>query len=220
MKALIQENKTFYQIWLLWFVLTGVYLAFNEKGSASLALNEIHNPVLDIFFRYMTWGGDGIIIAIVCFLLFFVKFRFAIIMSLVSFTSAFFVSLLKKLYDEPRPSRFFEGQDLNWVEGIDLYANHSFPSGHTAAAFTMMLLFTFFVKNKQNAIFFFLFAFLVGISRVYLFQHFLIDAWIGSLCGITFGTLLYYGFMKTPLFKDKVWHEHSLLTVFHKRKMV
>jgi len=219
MKNLLQQNKIFYQVWLFWFVLTGIYLAINTRAAASLALNDIHNPVLDVFFRYITWGGDGILISIICFLLFFVKFRFGILMSLVSFTAAFFVSLLKKFYDEPRPSRVFEGQDLNWVDGLDLYANHSFPSGHSAAAFTMMLLFTFFMKDKKNAILFFLIAFLVALSRVYLFQHFLIDVWIGSLCGIVFGTLLYYGIIITPLFKNKQWHEQSLRTVFQKKKV-
>ena len=132
-------------------------------------------------------------------------------MSLVSFTSAFLVSLLKNLYDEPRPSRVLAGQDLNWVQGLDLYANHSFPSGHTGAAFTMFLILSFFVGKKNYSILFFTIALLVAISRVYLFQHFLIDVWIGSLCGIVFGTTLYHLLMISPLFKNKTWHNRSLI---------
>lgn len=214
---IIKQNSTFYRLWLLWFILGGCYLAVNNKGAASLALNSLHTPVLDVFFRYMTWGGDGFVIGIVCLLLFFIKWRFGIIMSLVSFVSAFFVSLLKNFYDEPRPSRFFNGQDLNWVQGIKLYANHSFPSGHSAAAFTMMLILTLFFADKKYAPYFFLFAFLVAVSRVYLFQHFFIDVWIGSLCGVVFGTLLYAGLMATPLFKNKKWHEGSLISLFKKK---
>jgi membrane-associated phospholipid phosphatase len=210
MKQIITQHKQFYFYWLIWFILIGLYLSFNSKGAASLALNEIHNPVFDIFFRYITWGGDGIVIAIICFVLLFVRLRFGILMTLVSFISAFLVSLLKKFYDEPRPSRFFEGQDLNWVDGLKLYANHSFPSGHAAAAFTMCLLFTFFVVDKKYTIYFFLLAFFVALSRVYLFQHFLIDVWIGSLCGVVFGTLLYYLIIITPLFKGKTWHNWTL----------
>ena len=187
MKQLIQQHKTFYQSWLIWFILVGLYLSFNSKAAGSLALNEIHTPVGDIFFRYITWGGDGILIGIVCFVFLFVRLRYGILLSLVSFISAFFVSLLKQFYDEPRPSRYFAGQDVNWVDGIDLYANHSFPSGHAAAAF------------------------LVAISRVYLFQHFLIDVWVGSLCGVVFGTILFHLIMITPLFKNKTWHNWSLL---------
>ena len=134
MKQLIQQHKTFYQSWLIWFILVGLYLSFNSKAAGSLALNEIHTPIGDIFFRYITWGGDGILIGIVCFVFLFVRLRYGILLSLVSFISAFFVSLLKQFYDEPRPSRYFAGQDVNWVDGIDLYANHSFPSGHAAAA--------------------------------------------------------------------------------------
>lgn len=210
MKQIILQNKTFYACWLVWFVLGGLYLAFNEKTAATLALNNLHTPALDVFFRYITWGGDGIVIAIICFVLLFVKLRFGIIMSLVSFTSAFFVSLLKNFYDEPRPSRVLAGQDLNWVQGLDLYSNHSFPSGHAAAAFTMFLLLSFFVGKKNYTVLFFTLALLVAISRVYLFQHFLIDVWIGSLCGIVFGTLLYYLLITSPLFKNKTWHNWSL----------
>lgn len=211
MKQIILQNKTFYVCWLVWFVLAGLYLSFNEKTAASLALNNIHTPALDVFFRYITWGGDGIVIAIICFVLLFVKLRFGIIMSLVSFTSAFLVSLLKNLYDEPRPSRVLAGQDLNWVQGLDLYANHSFPSGHTGAAFTMFLILSFFVGKKNYSILFSTIALLVAISRVYLFQHFLIDVWIGSLCGIVFGTTLYHLLMISPLFKNKTWHNRSLI---------
>jgi membrane-associated phospholipid phosphatase len=190
MKQLIQQHKTFYQSWLIWFILVGLYLSFNSKAAGSLALNEIHTPVGDIFFRYITWGGDGILIGIVCFVFLFVRLRYGILLSLVSFISAFFVSLLKQFYDEPRPSRYFAGQDVNWVDGIDLYANHSFPSGHAAAAFTMFLLMSFFFNNKSLTAVFFILALLVAISRVYLFQHFLIDVWVGSLCGVVFGTIL------------------------------
>lgn len=210
MKQLIQQHKTFYQSWLIWFILVGLYLSFNSKPSASLALNEIHTPFADIFFRYITWGGDGILIGIVCFVFLFVRLRFGILLSLVSFISAFLVSLLKQFYDEPRPSRYFAGQDINWVDGIDLYANHSFPSGHAAGAFTMFLLLTFFFNNKLLSAVFFVLAFLVAVSRVYLFQHFLIDVWVGSFCGVVFGTILYHLIMITPLFKNKTWHNWSL----------
>ena len=211
MKQLIQQHKTFYQSWLIWFILVGLYLSFNSKAAGSLALNEIHTPVGDIFFRYITWGGDGILIGIVCFVFLFVRLRYGILLSLVSFISAFFVSLLKQFYDEPRPSRYFAGQDVNWVDGIDLYANHSFPSGHAAAAFTMFLLMSFFFNNKSLTAVFFVLALLVAISRVYLFQHFLIDVWVGSLCGVVFGTILYHLIIITPLFKNKTWHNWSLL---------
>ena len=70
MKQLIQQHKTFYQSWLIWFILVGLYLSFNSKAAGSLALNEIHTPVGDIFFRYITWGGDGIFIGIFCFVFF------------------------------------------------------------------------------------------------------------------------------------------------------
>lgn len=184
-----------------------------NKGSLSLALNKLHNPAADMFFRYATWLGDGIIISAVCLLLIFIKFRYAVLTIVISFVSAWLVSLMKRFYDEPRPAVYFKDDVLNYVSGIELYQRLSFPSGHTAAAFTLFCLFTFFARNKNYAYLFFSLAFIVAISRVYLLQHFLVDVYFGSFFGLLFATIFYYLMMQTPLFKNKKWHERRLWRV-------
>jgi len=211
MIKILKENKIFFLLCLLWFIMAGIYLLIYDKGTFSIWMNKNHSIGADIFFRYATWLGDGYTVAIVCLLLLFVKLRFGIITSLVSFTSAFLISLLKDFYNEARPSIYFQGQDIHFVDGLKLYQWHSFPSGHTAAAFTLFCLLAIFVKNKNYSYLFFGFALLVALSRVYLMQHFLVDVYFGSLLGLIFTLVLYQLLMWTPLFRNKTWHERSLI---------
>jgi len=65
---------------------------------------------------------------------------------------------------------------------------HSFPSGHTCAAFCLFSFLAMLLKPgyKWIGLIFFTFALLVGYSRLYLAAHFFIDAYVGSLMGATF----------------------------------
>jgi len=188
------ENKLFYLLWLSVLLVVGAVLPFIEKGDFSLWLNYRHTPILDRLFHYATWLGDGITVGIACLILLILKLRWGIIASLVSFCSAFLISLIKKAYNEPRPSLVFENMDLHYVDGVELYRNFSFPSGHTGAAFTLFLLLTIFTRNKQYTWLFFFLACMVAVSRVYLMQHFLIDVYAGALLGVLFTTVLYLPF--------------------------
>lgn len=210
MRAIILANKRFYLLWLSAMIIVGAILPFTEKGDFSLWLNFRHSPAADALFRYITWMGDGIVIGIFCLVLLFVKLHWGISMTVVSFFSAFLVSLLKKEYNEPRPSVVFEHMDLHYVDGLELYKNFSFPSGHSAAAFTLFLLLSFFVTNQRYQYLFFVLACGVAVSRVYLMQHFLVDVYVGALLGVVFGTLLYWPFAVLPVFKRK-WAQWGLL---------
>lgn len=210
MRQLIRTHKVFYLLWLTAMVVIGALLLLIEKDDFSLWLNRHHTPVADYFFRYATWLGDGITVGIVCLVLLFVKLRWGISLTVVSFFSAFLVSLIKKSYNEPRPSVVFQNMDLHYVDGLELYKNFSFPSGHTAAAFTLFLLLSFFVAKKHYQYLFFILATIVAVSRVYLLQHFLIDVYFGALFGVVFGTVLYWPFATLPLFNRK-WAQWGLL---------
>ena len=59
----------------------------------------------------------------------------------------------------------------------------SFPSGHTAVAFTASAA-VFFFGYKRMAILLFAFASLVGFSRIYLGVHYLTDVLGGAFIGI------------------------------------
>ena len=68
-----------------------------------------------------------------------------------------------------------------FVVGPKLFKG-SFPSGHTATAFAIATLFTYYFPGIGQL--FFLLAALVGISRVYVGAHFPFDVLSGSFVGI------------------------------------
>jgi membrane-associated phospholipid phosphatase len=105
---------------------------------------------------------------------------------------------LKELFSVPRPATVLESMgilsDINLVEGVQLLrGSTSFPSGHTAGAFCIWTLLAFrFVGNHIAQILCLTTAFLVGVSRVYLIQHFPEDALFGSAIGLTIAVVVHY----------------------------
>jgi membrane-associated phospholipid phosphatase len=60
---------------------------------------------------------------------------------------------------------------------------NSFPSGHTMAAFGLYAALAFYAKKWYQAFGLFFLALLVGYSRIYLSQHFLVDVIFGAMLG-------------------------------------
>mgnify|MGYP003299856807 FL=1 len=72
----------------------------------------------------------------------------------------------------------------------------SFPSGHTSSAFTFAMAITMVLKNKGAAIASFIFAFLMGISRIYVGVHYPTDVIVGAVVGILYAVIGYFIFAK------------------------
>ena len=65
--------------------------------------------------------------------------------------------------------------EIHTVKGVVMHSMNSFPSGHTATAFTLFLLTTYLFPTKKVFIIGFLYAITCAYSRVYLGQHFPMD---------------------------------------------
>ena len=85
---------------------------------------------------------------------------------------------LKHIFKRPRPCDFIEHLD-SFIEPADKF---SLPSGHTAAAFLMATIISSFYPVVIIPAF--IWAFLVGMSRIVLRVHFPIDVILGALLGI------------------------------------
>lgn len=72
----------------------------------------------------------------------------------------------------------------------------SFPSGHTSSAFTFALATTLVLKNKGVSIASFIFAFLMGISRIYVAVHYPTDVIVGAFVGLLYAVIGYFIFAK------------------------
>ena len=176
--------------WLTFFylIVLGIYLILSNHGDFVLWVNSHHTPFLDLFFKYWTYLGDGVLLGVIgfCFLL-TNYFRFNTFLIAVALQTLF-VHLFKQwlFAGEPRPKTFFADQSdlLYFVDGVTVRGFNTFPSGHTASAFTAAFFLILITKNKTLQIVYLIAAVLVGLSRVYILQHFGRDIFFGSIFGI------------------------------------
>lgn len=113
--------------------------------------------------------------------------------------------------NQVRPVEFFkETHELIFVPGLEMARYNSFPSGHTAAAFAMFFTLSLFAKNRYWGFVFFALAMLVGISRVYLMQHFFRDVYVGSIIGVFVPALLWLTFAQSNFYQSLKWRDRSL----------
>ena len=152
-----------------------------------LIVNQYNSPFQDIFFKYVTNFGDGYFaILVLLIVLFAVKMRTFFIGFLTFLLSGIICQVMKKIIfvDQLRPSKYFNPEQLHYVNGVTLHSYNSFPSGHATTAFAIFLFLAYVFKNKYLQIFFAITACLTAYSRVYLSQHFFGDVAAGGLVGI------------------------------------
>ena len=102
--------------------------------------------------------------------------------------------LLKAFFDRPRPLYYFYHSGwLHFDTWWDQLFYKSFPSGHTEGAFSFFCFLSLLLPNKYRwfGFVFFILAFMVGYSRVYLAAHFFADIYFGSIVGCTLTLLIY-----------------------------
>jgi membrane-associated phospholipid phosphatase len=198
LKEVIQQNKWFYYPYLVLFCV-GIVVQFSfTQFQLSLFVNGFNNPVLDVFYNYLTDFGDGFFAAAIVVILFFAKRKY-VIDSILCFTlPALVTQVLKRLVfsDHYRPSiRMKDVLELHYVPGVNMHSMHSFPSGHTTSAFAVFLFLALITSNKKLGLLYLIIAVFIGISRIYLLQHFYEDVLVGSLIG-TVGTTLIFTFIQ------------------------
>lgn len=85
-----------------------------------------------------------------------------------------------------------------WPDIVDYMSSKSlsFPSGHTSSAFTFAMAITMVLKKKGVAIASFIFAFLMGVSRIYVGVHYPTDVIVGAVVGIIYALIGFVIFAK------------------------
>jgi len=209
---LITNNLFFYLPFGVIFILTSIFVIITKKEDFLLLINSIHNPALDFIYKYTTYLGEGYYFLIIIIILGLFKFKYFFQGLILFLSSGAIAQIIKNLLNEPRPIKYLSDiSNLNFVEGVDVYSWGSFPSGHTTSAFTIFLYFSFLVNNKFLKFLFFVIAVNVGISRIYLVQHFLIDVWAGSLVGVITTTFIYSILENSQSLNNSKWYNYSLL---------
>lgn len=150
----------------------------------------------DGFFKYFTMLGDGGIFLILlglALVLFKKTRKIGITIVGAILIGAIFTNLIiKPSVARPRPY-IDEAMIFHkwWLDvGGHLESEFSFPSGHSTAAMAAMMGF-FLAGNKKYSWTGFLFALLMGFSRIYLCVHYPSDVLFGFIVGIVAGSLSY-----------------------------
>jgi undecaprenyl-diphosphatase len=144
---------------------------------------------LNFYFRNITHLGGAIATIAVSLLLIFFTRGLVQATSIASAASLLFshlpVAIVKKLYPRKRPYIALTETKV----AANPLEDHSFPSGHTTAIFSVII--PFIIYMPQLAIVLIPLALSVGLSRMYLGLHYPSDVLAGSLLGTTTGFLSY-----------------------------
>jgi membrane-associated phospholipid phosphatase len=179
---------------ICWLVSFFIYFTFGDI-EVSLFINGMNNSSLDLFYAAMSYLGTGLSITVFFIVLLSQKkYRtknlwlgilvYSIATPLITFG-------LKSYFNLERPLSILKGS-LHKVSFIDNAYHYSFPSGHTLTAFSFAsyFIYAFKIQSKSIQLGLFLYAFLVGYSRIYLAQHFISDVLFGSALGIILGSTI------------------------------
>lgn len=194
LRQLLWEHRVFYIFYFLFFV-AGTIVQFSaHQFNITLFVNGWNTPFLDLFFKYFTNVGDGLfaVAVVITIIVFKKKYTWESIASFV--VPALVTQLLKNFVfaDHYRPSvEMKDVAGLHYVPGVVMHELHSFPSGHSTSAFAIFTFLALVATNKNLGVLFLALAVLVGLSRIYLLQHFFEDVLVGSFIGVIFTTLIF-----------------------------
>lgn len=154
-------------------------------------INVDRNPSFDVFFSIITDSAPIFSFAIPTLIMFYYLIirnnRQALIALIagVSIGIAALVSTILKFWiDRPRPFTTYE-----FIEKLSVGGSPSFPSGHTTDAFAMAVVLALIFRKWWITFPVFLWALLVGYSRMHLGVHYPSDVVAGMILGLLVGGL-------------------------------
>ncbi len=185
-------------VWLFAFYMLTVVL---KKGEVILYFSANRGDNWNYFFRFCTKMGEGYPPLVALIVLLWVHYAKSLIIFLNGSFVLIVTSLLKSYFGHERPSRYFQYLNyhaINYVPDVVVMKSwtSSFPSGHTSFAFAFYSLLAFMIPYKSVKILCLIMAILVGVSRMYLVQHFLKGVVSGAILGVFIALLSYWFLMK------------------------
>ncbi|MEZ4811453.1 MAG: phosphatase PAP2 family protein [Allomuricauda sp.] len=207
MRIVLQRLLPFFLILVLLFP----FISFN-KGEILLAINGLRTPFWDVFFTRISSLGNAMTVAFAVLLVLRFRFKWLAIYLLAFAFQILLVLLFKKgLYaGELRPYLYFYrsglGDLIHLVEGVKIRYVNSFPSGHTATIFYLVSFFALLSRNRAASWILMILGLLVGLSRIYLLQHFFVDVYFGILFGTFSSVAAYLIVRRFP----KKWHAKQI----------
>jgi undecaprenyl-diphosphatase len=190
--------------------------SFELDLQITLAIQSIDSPLFAGLMRLISWPGflpqSILIVLLIAFTLYVNGLRWEAAASLLAAAiSGASNELAKNLIQRPRPA-------ANEVDVFEVLTSYSFPSGHVmyytiVFGFVVYLAYTLFKRSVKRSLVLGVcgtFIALVGVSRIYLGQHWASDVLGAYLLGslILAGIILLYRWGKARFFlhnPDKEW---------------
>jgi membrane-associated phospholipid phosphatase len=198
------RGKYFFAAGIGLIVLAFLWLLMVPLVHPTLWANRLHKPELDIFFSWCSYLGEWPLISFSIGFAMLKQPRLGIWFGLCFLLELFIVQGLKFGLNEPRPIQEL-GKLLFEVPGSPIAAWRSFPSGHTAGAFTALGFFAIISKHRIVEIICSILAALVGFSRLYLGQHYLHDVAAGICIAMFIWLLFRFGHKRISSIKSLTW---------------
>jgi membrane-associated phospholipid phosphatase len=154
------------------------------KENAFLLLNGNLGNAADFFFYIWANAGDGFIWIPAFALTLMYKKKFIPFLIATIVFSTLITQSSKQIFfkSENRPTAVITNTSIiHKVAGIEIHTTNSFPSGHTATAFSLFLFCCFIITKKWIVPLGFTYAILGGYARIYVAQHFPLDVGAGIL---------------------------------------
>jgi len=199
LRSLISQNRLFFSVYLA-FALIGLgIILYYEKATGFKILNPYHHLGLNLFFSLFTYLGDGAFaMSVGLIFLLFKQRRICLLVWSSYILSGLIAQALKYFITELRPGSYPGLSDYQYfIQDVTLRGSQaSFPSGHTTTAFALAAVLAFWYKDKRISILLLLLAVMVGYSRIYTGNHFMIDVLGGSIIGIASAIVCWLALVK------------------------
>ncbi len=197
MTSVLYSRKYFFLLVCASWVVGAAWLWCREQGDAVLFFSQHRSEWADALFVWGTRLGEPPAYVLMGLLLAFRSLRAALSLPVAGAATTVVSMVLKWSFGHDRPVAWFQKmrpeEALTFVDGVQVYAGAtSFPSGHSMSAFALFTLAALWGSGRALwQICCFSLALLVGVSRIYLAQHFLQDVLVGSILGLALGVAVY-----------------------------
>ena len=163
-----------------------------------------HNQLFDYFFSFFSLRGNSIFIWLALIILALlleerknpgiqkkdILFVFTFLFSFL-LTALLVNIVLKNVIQRPRPA-ISRGPNITAPVKFGLAQcpkDYSFPSGHASTAFASAVVISTFDKKRKW--FYYLFAVLISLSRIYLGCHYFLDVAAGGIIGFSISKVIF-----------------------------
>lgn len=187
----IWENNSFFIPVSMFFGFCGMLALLVPYSNEIVFFNELRREPFNSIFQFLSHCGEAWAYLVFGLAVVFWKPKYALLIALVGLLALPLVYTIKDLAAVDRPITFFEKRtataQLVLVPDAELNRGQtSFPSGHSMAAFALYSLLALMLGKRYEkwGLGLALLAISVGVSRIFLVQHFLVDVLAGAFLGL------------------------------------